>query len=118
MHWDHPLVSRGSSRILMGLAVFLSLVQLDPGVHGQSPEIRTEGAPEPSIGRDAGLPERASLPVSRRKVAPSEASGAAPLSVDVDKGFEGFGFDDNLVANGGGSAPFPPAPSAPPVTVG
>jgi hypothetical protein len=100
MQWDHPLVSRGSSRILTGLAVFLSLVQLDPGVHGQSPEIRTEGAPEPSIGADAGRPERTSLPVSLRRVTPpQEASGAAPLSVDVQKGFEGFGFDDNPVEN-------------------
>jgi hypothetical protein len=100
----------------MALAVLLSVVQLDPGAHGQSPEIQTEGPPEPSIGPDSGQPERASLRVSRAKVPPPvDASAAAPRRGDVGKTFEGFGFDDNPVENinpatGAGVRFIPPDP--------
>jgi hypothetical protein len=102
MRWNPPLVSRRSSRLLVGLAVSIWLVPLEPGVRGQSPQIQTEGAPEPSIRPESVQPERAALRVSRRKAAPPiEASAAAPLSVDVQKHFEGFGFDDNPAETGG-----------------
>jgi hypothetical protein len=101
MRWNHPLPSPRSSGLVVGIGVLLSLLPLEPGVRGQSREIRTEGAPEPSIGPDSIL-ERAALRLSRRRAAPRvEASAAAPLSVDVDKRFEGFGFDDNPVEAGG-----------------